>query len=128
MYNAPVDLCDLEIYALSKEISHAGWEIYGRLDWRIKKVIGDQFISAMDSVGANIAEGFGRFHFADKNRFNYNARGSLSESLHWLDLLFERNLIEKSDYYALSPKMKRLMVKINNYITVTKEQNSKKWQ
>ena len=32
------------------------------------------------SVSANIAEGFGRHHFADKLNFYYNARGSLYET------------------------------------------------
>jgi len=30
-------------------------------------------------LGANIAEGFGRYHFADKVKFYYQARGSLKE-------------------------------------------------
>ena len=82
-----MELNDLEIYKLAKNISDASWGIYLQLDWQDKKIMGDQFISAIDSIGANIAEGFGRFHYLDRNKFNYNARGSLFESLNWLDLL-----------------------------------------
>lgn len=89
-------LGDLEIYKLSREISKDAWDIYNKLDWDIKKIIGNQFICAIDSIGANIAEGFGRFHFLDKNKFNYNARASLLESIHWLELLEERNKIDKN--------------------------------
>ncbi|HRZ29314.1 MAG TPA: four helix bundle protein [Candidatus Paceibacterota bacterium] len=45
-------------------------------------IIGTQFITAIDSIGANIAEGCGRFHYLDKNKFMYNARGSLMESIY----------------------------------------------
>lgn len=88
-----MNLEDLDIYKLAREISRESWLVYDNLNWQDKKIIGDQFISAIDSVGANIAEGFGRFHHLDKNRFNYNARGSLLESMHWLEILKERGKI-----------------------------------
>jgi len=115
-----MDLRDLEVYKLARDISKDAWLIYGRMDWQGKKIIGDQFISAIDSIGANIAEGFGRFHYLDRNKFNYNSRGSLVESMHWLDLLFERKFISEKEYGDLSGKLRRLMVKLNNYISATK--------
>ena len=78
-------LKNLEIYQLARELSKIGWEIYQKLDWKTKKINGDQFIEATDSIGANIAEGYNRFHFLDKIKFYYNARSSLSEACyHWL--------------------------------------------
>lgn len=41
----------------------------------------DQLRRASLSVVLNIAEGYGRYHFADKLRFFYIARGSLDETL-----------------------------------------------
>jgi four helix bundle protein len=115
-----MDLWDLEIYKLAREISRDAWEIYKEMDWQTKKAIGDQFITAVDSIGGNIAEGFGRFHYLDRNKFNYNARGSLIESLHWTDLLKERNLIDNQTYENLNGKLRKLMIKLNNYINTTK--------
>ena len=44
-------------------------------------------LEAVDSVGANIAEGYARFHFLEKVRFYYISRASLSEGVeHWIDL------------------------------------------
>ncbi len=77
-----MELENLEVYKISREISELAWKEYEQLDWQDKKVMGDQWISALDSIGANIAEGFGRFHYLDKNKFNYNARGSLLEGIH----------------------------------------------
>lgn len=85
----------LEIYKRARELSSISWIIYESLEWQIKKILGDQFIESTDSVGANIAEGYGRFHYLDKVKFYYNSRGSLLESRHWFDLLVERKLVKQ---------------------------------
>ncbi len=120
-----MELNDLEIYKLAREISREAWEIYNKFDWRIKKIMGDQFITSIDSIGSNIAEGFGRFHYLDRNKFNYNARGSLIEALYWIDILYERKKIDDNSYDNLNQKLKKLLIKLNNYITSTKKQKSK---
>jgi four helix bundle protein len=117
-----MELKDLEVYVLARDISRDAWKIYNAMDWRSKKIIGDQFISAIDSIGANIAEGFGRFHFLDRNRFNYNARGSLIETLHWIDLLIERNVAPKEEATTLKTKLEVLKFKLNNFINSIKQQ------
>ena len=113
---------DLEVYQLSREISRDAWRIYERLDIQVRRVAGDQFIRAADSVGANIAEGWGRFHYADKNKFNYNARGSLLEVMHWLDILCERGSISESENKIIREKLETLHLKLNNYINTTRKQ------
>jgi len=82
-----ISLEKLGVYKLARQLSKIAWEIYERIDWKIKKIMGEQFVQSTDSVGANIAEGYGRFHYLDKVKFYYNARGSLLESRHWFDLL-----------------------------------------
>lgn len=117
-----MDLSDLEVYKLARDVAREAWGIYEKLDWQTKKTMGDQFICAMDSVGANIAEGFGRYHYLDKNKFNYNARGSLLESIHWVDTLAERSIINKETQNLFKAKFETLGKKLNNYIKATKEQ------
>ncbi len=111
-------LKDLEVYKLSRELSKAGWEIYKNMDWQTKKIIGDQFISSLDSIGANIAEGYGRYHYLDQIKFYYNSRGSLNESCqYWLELLRERGLIKEEDYQKMKSTSEKLSLKLNNFIT-----------
>ena len=43
--------------------------------------LGDQFLGAARSTTANIAEGYGRFHYLDNAKFCSNARGSCWEAL-----------------------------------------------
>jgi len=111
-------LKNLEIYQLARKLSKIGWEIYQKLDWKTKKINEDQFIEATDSIGANIAEGYNRFHFLDKIKFYYNARSSLSEACyHWLEILHERDKINRNLYLQYKKIAEKLMIKLNNYIS-----------
>jgi len=85
--------------------------------------MGDQFLTASDSIGANIAEGYSRFHYLDRVKFYYNARASLSEaSEHWIELLKERGKVSKENYKKYKIIAKNLGVKLNNFIKATYKQ------
>lgn len=115
--NSYIILHDLEVYKLARELSKIGWIIYAKLDWQTKKIIGDQFIESTDSVGANIAEGYGRFHFLDKIKFYYNARGSFLECYeHWIELMLEREIVMKDDYLVYKEIGQKLSLKLNHFI------------
>lgn len=115
-----MELGDLEIYRMSRKIATLVWRVYDNMDFSTKKIIGDQWIRSVDSIGANIAEGFGRFHYADRNRFSYNARGSLHEAVHWTDLLRERSLLSDEAHIQLIADFGDLGRSLNSYITATK--------
>ena len=101
-------------------MSSVAWKIYNKLDWESKKIMGLQFITAVDSIGANIAEGYTRFHYLDKIKFFYNSRGSFSEAKeHWLELLKERNKVSQEDYKVFKTISERLSLKLNNFISST---------
>ena len=129
--NKFIPLKELEVYKLARKLSKLGWEVYQEMDWQTKKIIGEQFISSLDSIGANIAEGYGRYHYLDQIKFYYNARGSLRESCeHWLELLKERKIIKERNYQKRNyQKMKTiaqdLSVKLNNFIASTYKQKNK---
>ncbi len=111
-----IKLGDLDVYVLAIKLSDIAWAIYEKMDWQIKKIIGDQFIEAIDSIGANIAEGYGRFHYKDRVKFYYNARGSLTESKHWILLLFRRKIINKTEYKKLLTQTEKIHKKLNSHI------------
>ena len=68
-------------YKISFELSNYVWDIVIKWHYLAKDTVGKQFIRAIDSISANIAEGFGRFHKKDKIKFYLNARSSVYESL-----------------------------------------------
>ena len=73
----------------------------------------------MDSIGGNIAEGFGRFHKKDKVKFYYNARATVYESIHWKDRASERELISEKENDYISTRINNLPKEINNLIGLT---------
>ena len=118
--NGYIILKNLEVYQLSREMSRLGWAIYEPLDWRIKKINGDQFIESTDSVGANIAEGYGRYHYLDRIKFYYHARASLMEcSEHWVELMYERKLISEQECKSYKDISGQLLLKLNRFIAAT---------
>jgi four helix bundle protein len=115
-----IELKGLEVYQLSRKLSSTAWKIFCRMDYMDKKHIGDQFLRSVDSIGANIAEGYGRFHYLDKVRFYYNSRGSHFEAFtHWLELLIEREKISRDEFNSIHESAQILQIKLNNFIKST---------
>jgi four helix bundle protein len=120
-----VELESLEVYQIARTLSKDGWDIYKTLKNENQFVIGQQFIRSIDSIGANIAEGFGRYHYMDSVKFYYNARGSLWESKHWIELMYERDLISEDDFKKFSENIRTLGLKLNNFILSIKTKVNK---
>src|SRR5580698_8683593 len=55
--------------------------------------LADQIIRSSRSIGNNLAEGHGRFHYQDNIRFCIMARGSLSETLDHLIIARDEKII-----------------------------------
>jgi four helix bundle protein len=115
-----IELKNLEVYQLSRKLSSIAWNIFCRMNFEDKKHIGDQFLRSVDSIGANIAEGYGRYHYLDKVRFYYNSRASHFEAFgHWLELMLERNKISETEFDTISETALTLQIKLNNFISIT---------
>ncbi len=107
---------DLEIYNLAMGMADQVWDIVLKWEYLAKDTVGKQWIRAIDSVAANISEGFGRNTFKDSRSFYYIARGSLYESKTWLDKAKNRNLITE-EYQILLDNHNKLGIKLNNFIS-----------
>jgi four helix bundle protein len=123
-----IKVIDMRLYQLSRELSKIGWEIYCELDWQKKKIMGDQFIRATDSFGANFVEGYARYHYLDRVKFMYNARASLSEACdYWVQLLFERKQVKEEKYRLYTQTAENCKMKLQNYISsIYKTKNNTK--
>ena len=106
----------LDVYRLSEELSDAAWRIVSSWGTFDRDVVGKQLVRAADSIGANIAEGTGRWHFQDNRRFVRIARGSLYEVQHWLRRAYRRQLLSETDVNSLRAILDELNPRLNAYL------------
>ena len=83
-------------------------------------VMGLQLRRSAQSIPANIAEGYGRFHYQEGVRFCYIARGSLEETLSHLTLALELGYLQKEDYSVFADEIKELRRMLSGYIAYLK--------
>jgi four helix bundle protein len=107
---------DLKVYRMSMELGEEIWQIVSGWNYFEKDTIGKQIIRAIDSVAANISEGFGRYHFKDSKNFYFYARGSLFETKTWLQKSFTRKLITEDTFVRLNQKVDYTRAILNNFI------------
>jgi four helix bundle protein len=109
-------LDELNVYQISMELGQRIWTVVSDWNYFEKDTIGKQMVRAMDSVAANLSEGYGRFHYREARQFGYYARGSLFETRTWLKKSVDRKLIEQSEFDLIFGEMEQLGIKINNFI------------
>ncbi len=116
----------LRVYQLSEELADSIWDIVE--SWRplARDTVGRQIIRSADSVGANIAEGYGRGSFQDNKRFVRIARGSLYESRHWLRRAFRRKLLTQEQIDSLKVLIDNLGPQLNAYLKSIGAKQAKK--
>lgn len=78
-----LQLNDISSYKIAFTLSNYVWDIV--IQWKPLAVdtVGKQFVRAIDSISANIAEGFGRYGKKDKIKFYRYSMGSQKEGLDW---------------------------------------------
>jgi four helix bundle protein len=107
---------ELQVYQLSMDLGERVWEIVIEWDYFAKDTIGKQFVKAVDSVAANLSEGFGRYYYKENKQFCYYSRGSLHETLTWLTKAKNRGLINVEDFDSIRKDVDTIGLKLNNYI------------
>lgn len=116
-----LQLKDINAYVIAFELSNYVWAIVMRWNILAKKTIGSQFINSVDSISANIAEGFGRYQKKDKIRFYRISYGSLAESLDWNEKAKIRNLLREDEYRHILTELQKLPKEINALIKFTNQ-------
>ncbi len=116
-----LQLNDIACYKKSLALSNYVWNIVIDWDWFTKRTVGSQFVTAIDSISANIAEGFGRFGKKDKCKFYYYSFGSVKESLDWNEKSRIRKLITDSQYKHIFKELEQQPKDIHHLIRFTNE-------
>jgi four helix bundle protein len=94
---------ELRVLQAAEGVADGIWRQVVQWNPFAREAVGGQLARSADSVGANIAESFGRFHYGEKLQFLYYSRGSLFETKYWLNRARTRNLMPSAqvqDYAA----------------------------
>ncbi|PIZ00524.1 four helix bundle protein [bacterium (Candidatus Howlettbacteria) CG_4_10_14_0_8_um_filter_40_9] len=105
------DFDDLEVYQLARELTVWIYKITSDFPDEEKFGIISQIRRAITSVGANIAEGFGRFHYKENVQFCRNARGSLTEVKHFMISALDLGYIDEGTDKEFIERYDKLKIK-----------------
>ena len=116
-----LQLNQITAYTKAFHLSNLVWDLASNMDHFARYTIGQQFVNAIDSISANIAEGFGRYHKKDKVKFYYYSFGSVRECLDWNEKAKVRKLISKEVYTKIFSTLETLPKEIHQLIKFTNE-------
>jgi len=109
------NLEELEVYQL-ESFSDEIWNIVLGWDYFAKDTVGKQMVRSADSISANIADGYGRYHYKENKNFCYFSRGSIIETKGWLKKSKNRALISEKQFNTLFEKVQNIHLKLNAYL------------
>lgn len=107
---------DLEVWKESRLLRKRVSKFVDTLPKEEKYRLTDQLLRASRSVTANIAEGYGRFHFQENIQYSRQARGSLYEILDHFIVALDEGWLTKKGYDSLREQTFICIKLVNGYI------------
>jgi len=107
---------DLECYKKARELRIEISGLVKKFPALEKFMLTSQLVRASRAVTANIAEGYGRFTYADTKNFFVIARGSVIETMEHLTTAFDENYITEDELKTSEEKCEIIFKLINGYI------------
>ena len=107
---------DLDVWKHCVEIRKDIFDVVKKFPSEEKFRLADQMIRASRSVTANIAEGFGRFHYQESIQFCRQSRGSLYELIDHLHVANEQNWVSEESLTKQREKILRGVKILNGFI------------
>jgi four helix bundle protein len=111
---------DLEVWKESRQFRTEISKLCKGLSETEKFRLVDQLLRASRSITANIAEGYGRFHYQENIQFCRQARGSLMECLDHLTCALDENYIDQESFNNFDQQYEKIIKLINGYISYLK--------
>ena len=115
---------DLEVWKKSRILRNSISELVKSFPVEERYRLTDQIIRSSRSIGNNIAEGHGRFHYADASKFLINARGSAVETIDHLIIALDEKYIKEEVFDRFKHDCEECIKMINGYINYLRNQSS----
>ncbi|MCC7296998.1 MAG: four helix bundle protein [Bacteroidia bacterium] len=96
---------ELNVWKKAREIRKEVRAVVNKFPKEEKFELAAQLVRASRSIGANIAEGYGRFHYQDNVRYCRIARGSLMEVLEHLIVAMDEGYISEEKLNAFKTEI-----------------------
>ena len=119
------DFTELKVWQESRKFRNNIRELVRTFPDSEKFMLISQIIRSSRSVTANIAEGYGRYHYQECIQFLRIGRGSLKETRDHLTVALDENYIDQNTYKTLLEQYFSCNRLINAYINYLKTQKKK---
>ncbi len=115
---------DLECYKLALDVIINAHELAKILPPEEKFDLASQIRRSSKSIAANIAEGYGRYHFLDSLRYYAIARGELNETLSHFITAKILGYIEQAYFEQVYNLIRRAEITLNGFMTYIRKQRA----
>lgn len=115
---------DLDVYKSGREFRKKMYAVARRLPDFEKFGLASQIRRAAVSLTNNMAEGHGRYHFADQVRFFLASRGSLQELVDDLNVGDDEKYLEETEVTELKDKAWHVHGLINGYLRYPRDRKA----
>ena len=107
---------DLDVWKVGRQIRIELYALTTRFPKHEQYCLGQQVRTASISLTANIAEGYGRFHYKENIQFCRIARGSAYELLDHMIACLDQSYLDEKQYEGLRSQLNRFIQLINGYV------------
>lgn len=111
---------DLEVYKKSKFLRKELSDLVKDFPKDEKYRLVDQLIRASRSITANIAEGYGRFHYKENIQYLRQSRGSMYECIDHISVALEEKYINSTTHERFYNQIETCLKILNGYINYLK--------
>ena len=116
---------DLKVWQKARELRNSVFVLTKKLPVEEKYRLKDQLIRASRSVTANIAEGYGRFHYQEYIQYCRQARGSVYEVLDHLICAEDQGFINSKEMENFRKSIEDCIRLLNGFIGYLKDAKRK---
>jgi four helix bundle protein len=115
---------DLRAWQLARQLVIGCHQVADALPAKERYDLAPQKRRSSKSVMANIAEGYGRYHYLDSLRFYYIARGSLNETVNHVITARDLVYIDDARFKELYEMGREAERTLNGYISYVRRQKA----
>ncbi len=108
---------DLDVYKNSRELRKFVAVLSKSFPVEEKYMLKSQIIRSSRSITANIAEGYGRFHYQENIQFLRQSRGSLLETKDHINCALDESYINVNDVKRFEEMYDNCLKLLNGYIS-----------